>query len=283
MLIELVLRPESKKAHVKFLINEVWKDKHLDISASNITVEQLIDKKAEKLIEICLKLGMPLTKKDMTVAIRELPIREQEVFEQLTLNFEHSQADLDFLCKQAISSRKIPFIVMLIQLGASLPSATIYAATIKDTLMTVLEGKDFLAARALIEKFTKAITNCFDLISLMDSNIIMCPELIKMLIEKGLNPNYNRGRKTPVSVVMSNQYLDWPKRIGIVCLLLKCGEDCYHLSLTNTSATPPLYVATEKALETGNLYGSVCHDYNNLIIPQRKVTISPSPNSASTS
>lgn len=253
MLIELVLRPESKKAHVKFLINEAWKDKCLDISASNITVEQLIDKKAEKFIEICLKHGMPLTKKDMTVAIRELPIKEQEVFEQLTLNFEHySQADLNFLCKEAISSRKIPFIITLIQLGASLPSATIYTATIQDTLKIVLERKDFLAARALIEKFTKAITKHFDLVSLMDSNITLCPELIKLLIEKGLNPNYySRGRKTPISVVMSNQHLDWPKRIGIVCLLLKCGEDCYHLSLTNASATTPLYVATEKALETG--------------------------------
>ena len=256
MLIELVLRPESKEAHIKFLINEAWKDKCLDISASNITVEQLIDKKAEKFIEICLKLGMPLTKKDMTVAIRELPIREQEVFKQLTLNFEHTQADLNFLCKEAISSRKIPFIAMLIQLGASLPSATIYTATIQDTLMIVLERKDFLAARALIQKFTKDIAKHFDLVSLMDSNIIMCPELIKLLIEKGLNPN-SWGRKTPISVVMSNQYLDWPKRIEIVCLLLKSGEDCYHLSLTNTSATTPLYVATEKALETGKYYKEV--------------------------
>jgi hypothetical protein len=253
MLTELVLRPESKKAHVKFLINEAWKDKCLDISTSNITIEQLIDQKAEKFIEICLKLGMPLTTKDMAVAIRELHVNEQEVFKQLTLNLiKHSREDLNFLCKEAISYRKIPFIIMLIQLGASLPSARIYTDTIQDTLRTVLEQKDFLAARALIEKFTKAIAKYFDLVSLMDSNIIMCPELIKLLIEKGLNPN-RWGRKTPISVVMSNQHLDWPKRIGIVCLLLNSGEDCYHLSLTSTSATTPLYVATEKALETGKL------------------------------
>ncbi len=252
MLVELVFRPESKKAHVKFFINEAWKDKCLDISASNITVEQLIDQKAEGFIEICLKLGMLLTMKDMAVAIRELPIKEQEVFKQLTLNLEHSQEDLDFLCKEAISSRKIPFIIMLTQLGASLPSARIkfYTATIQETLKTVLEQKDFLAARALIEKFTRAIADYFDLVSLMDSNIIMCPELIELLIEKGVNPN-SWERKTPISVVMNNHHLDWPKRIEIVCLLLKNGEHCSHLSLTSTSAITPLYVATEKALETG--------------------------------
>jgi hypothetical protein len=249
MLVELVFRPESKKAYVKFFINEAWKDKCLDISASNITVEQLIDQKAERFIEICLKLGMLLTTKDMAVAICELPINEQEVFKQLTLN-QQSQEDLDFLCKEALSSRKIPYIIMLIQLGASLPSARIYTATIRDTLKTVLEQKDFLAARALIEQFTKAIANYFDLVSLMDSNIIMCPELIELLIEKGVNPN-SWGRKTPISVVMSNQHLDWSKRIGIVCLLLKKGEHCSHLSLTSISATTPLYVATEKSLETG--------------------------------
>ena len=193
---------------------------------------------------------MPLTKNDIAVAVRELPIKEKEVFKHLTLNLEHSQQELDSLCKEAISFRKIPFIITLIQLGASLPSTRIDIATIKDTLKTVLEQQDFHAARALIEKFTEAIAKHFDLISLMDSNIIKCPELIKLLIEKGLNPN-SRGRKTPIAVVMSNQHLEWPKRIGIVCLLLKSGEDCYHLSLTSTFATTPLHVATEKALETG--------------------------------
>ena len=249
MLIELIFRPESKKSHVEFLVNKVWKDKNLDISASKISVKQLIDRTAERFIETCLKLGMPLTRKDVEVAIHKLPIREQEIIKHLTLKF---QENLDSLCREAICSRKIPFIITLIRLGASLPSTSLrlYIDTIKDTLTTVLKQNDFQAARALIEKFTEAVTEHFDLVSLMDSNIIKCPELIELLIEKGLNPNI-RGRKTPISVVMSNQRLEWQKRIGIVCLLLKSGEHCYHLSLTSTSVTTPLYVATEKALETG--------------------------------
>ena len=252
MLIELIFRPESKRSHVEFLLNKVWKDKNLSISASKISVKQLINQKAERFIETCLKLGMRLTRKDVEVAIHELPIREQEIIKHLTLKFEHCQEDLDSLCREAIYSRKIPFIITLIQLGASLPSTNLrdYIDTIKDTLKTVLKQNDFQAARALIEKFTEAITEHFDLVSLMDSSIIKCPELIELLIEKGLNPNI-RGRKTPISVVMSNQRLEWRKRIGIVCLLLKSGEHCYHLSLTSTSITTPLYVATEKALETG--------------------------------
>ena len=255
MLIEMLFRPESKTEHLEFLIGEVWKDKHLDISASKISIKQLIDKKSERFIETCLKLGMPLTKEDIAVAIRKLPTMEQHVqlFKRLTLKLEYSQEDLDFLCKEAISVRKIPFIITIIQLGASLPSTGIYVTTIKDTLKTVLEQNYFYGARALIGKFTEAIAKCFDLVSLMDSNIVKYPELIKLLIEKGLNPNSRtRGRKTSIGVVMSNQHLEWPRRIGIVCLLLKNGEDCYHLSLTSESATTPLHVATEKALEAGN-------------------------------
>lgn len=262
MLIELIFRPESKKSHVEFLVNKVWKDKNLDISASKISVKQLIDRKAERFIETCLKLGMPLTRKDVEVAIHKLPIREQEIIKHLTLKF---QENLDALCREAICSRKIPFIITLIQLGASLPSTSlrVYIDTIKDTLTTVLKQNDFQAARVLIEKFTEAVTEHFDLVSLMDSNIIKCPELIELLIEKGLNPNV-RSRKTPISVVMSNQRLEWTKRIGIVCLLLKSGEHCYHLSLTSTSITTPLYVATEKALETGKNKTYYGH-HNNIV------------------
>ena len=255
MLIEILARSESKKVHLEFLIGEVWKDKSLDISASKVSVKQLIGQKSirdERFIETCLKLGMPLTTEDIAVAIRELPTKEQQLFEHLTLKLEYNQEDLDSLCKEAISAGKIPFAITFIQLGASLPSDKMYVAAIKDILKTVLEQNNFDGARALIEKFTEAITKHFDLVSLMESNIVKCPELIELLLEKGINPN-GRGKKTPIDVVMSNQHLEWPKRIGIVCLLLKNGEDCCHLSLSSESATTPLYVATEKALETGNI------------------------------
>lgn len=254
MLIEILARSESKKKHLEFLISKVWKDKSLDISASKVSMKQLIGQKSirdESLIEICLKLGMPLTTEDIAVAIRELPTKDQQLFKLLTLKLKYSQKDLDSLCKEAISAGKIPFVITFIQLGASLPSAKNYVAAIKDTLQTVLEQEDFDGARALIGKFTEGITKHLDLVSLMESNIVKCPELIKLLLERGINPN-GRGKKTPIGVVMSNHHLEWPKRIGLVCLLLKNGEECRHLSLLSETATTPLYVATEKALETGN-------------------------------
>lgn len=255
MLTEILVRSDSKKVHLEFLISEVWKDKSLDISASKVSMKHLIGQKSirdERFIETFLKLGMPLTKEDIAVAIHEFPAEQQELFKHLTLKLEYSQEDLDSLCKEAISVGKIPFIITLIQFGASLPSTEAHVATIKDTLRTILEQKDFDGARVLIEKFTEAITKHLDLVLLMESNIIQCPELIKLLLEKGLNPNGGR-KKTPIAVVMSTEHLEWPKRIEIVCLLLKNGEDCRHLSVSSKSATQtPLYMATEKALEKGN-------------------------------
>ena len=266
MLIEILARSESEKVHLEFLIGEVWKDKNLDISASKVSMKHLVGQKSirdERFIETCLKLGMPLKKEDIAVAICEFPTEQLELFKHLTLKLvnDYSQEDLDSLCKEAISVGKIPFIITFIQLGASLPSTNLktHVTTIKDTLKTVLEQKDFDGTRALIEKFTEVITKHLDLVSLMESNIVQCPEMIKLLLEKGLNPN-GSGKKTPIAVVMSIEHLEWPKRIEIVCLLLENGEDCHHLSQSGKSAATPLYVATERALEEGNKINKCSHN-----------------------
>ena len=255
MLTEILARPESKRIHLEFLIGEVWKDKNLDISASKVSIRQLIVQKSirnDGLIKTCLKFGLPLMKDDIVVAIHEFPIEQQQLIKQLALKLEHSKEDLDSLCEVAVSTRKAPFVITFVQLGASLPSTKVHQDTIEDTLKTFLQQKDYDGARALIEKFTKTIAENFDLASLMDSNIVKFPALIEMLIDKGLNPN-GRGRKTPIGVVMSNQHLERSKRIEIMCVLLKSGEDCRHLCLTSKLSATPLHVATEKALETGNL------------------------------
>ena len=89
-----------------------------------------------------------------------------------------------------------------------------------------------------------------DLATLMESNIVNCPELIRVLVETGLSPN-GRGRKTPISVVMGLPATSWSKKITLLCLLLDIGEDCNHLSHTGKSSTTPLHVATEVALQSG--------------------------------
>ena len=255
MLIEILGTSESRKVHLEFLINEVWKDKSLDISASKVSMKQLIGQKSitdERLIKTCLKLGMPLTKEDIVVAIREFSAKQQELFKHLTSKLEYNQEDLDYLCKEAVSIDKIPFIITFVQCGASLPNTKEYIPIIKCTLMTVLEQKDFEGARSMIEKFTESITKHLDLASLMDgpeSNVVKCPELIKLLLEKGVDPNYS-GKKTPISVVMNTECVEWSTKIDIVCLLLKNGENCGHLSISSESAAP-LYVVTLKALEIG--------------------------------
>lgn len=264
MFIEILARPDSRKLHLDFLISEVWKDKSIDISASKVSMKHLIGQKSirdERFIETCLKLGMPLTKEDIAVAIREFPTEQQELFKHLTSKLKYSQEDLDFLCKEAIIVGKKPFIITFIRLGAALPNTNLkaYVATIKETLKSI---KDFDGAKALIERFTEDITKHLDLVSLMESDVVKCPELIKLLLEKGVNLNSGRN-KTPIAVVMSTEHLQWPKRIEIACLLLKNGEDCRHLSLSSKPAATPLYVATEKALEGGNddyitLYSSQC-------------------------
>ena len=256
MLIEILTRPESNQVHLEFLIGEVWNNKELDVSASKVSFQQLIAQKSIRdisLLKTFLKLGLPLLKDDIvvTVAVNELPIEQLQVFKDLVFKLEYSQEYLDYLCEVAVSAKKAPFVVVFVQLGASLPS--VHGDLITNLLITVLKRKDYDGAKALIEKFTEAISDDIDLAFLMDSNIVNRPELIKMLIRTGLNPN-GSGRRTPIAVVMSKQHLTMSKKIELISLLLESGEDCSHLHQTSKSFSTPLHVATELALQSGKFH-----------------------------
>ena len=118
--------------------------------------------------------------------------------------------------------------------------------------MQALRAEDYAEALALAKKFTQALATMdkLDLASLMDSNIINCPETIKVLIDAGLSPN-GRGRRTPIAVVMGKGDLTLSKKIELMCLLLENGEDCSHLCHASKSSTTSLHVATELALQSG--------------------------------
>ena len=111
---------------------------------------------------------------------------------------------------------------------------------------------DYHGARALVGKFTKAIVDTIDPSSLIKLNIVNYPELIKMMIDTGLNPN-GQGRKTPIAVVLGMQYLMMSKKIELLHLLVENGEECSHLCHVGKSSTTPLHVATELALQSGKV------------------------------
>ena len=247
VLVEILSRKECKQAHLEFLVSKMWNEKEIDVS--KVTLRQLIvDREItnESLLQRFLELGLPLTKEDVKVAITRLKTSQSHLFRFIVAKCNTD--DLDELCQAAVSANRMTFVLYLVERGAKLPSHG------SDLLMHALRAEDYDGALALAGKFTKATTDKLDLAALMDSNIVNCPELIKVLVSIGLSPN-GRGKRTPIAVVMGKA-ISITKKIDMICLLLEVGEECSHLSHTGKSTTTPLHVATELALQSGTL--TVC-------------------------
>ena len=242
VLVEILSRKECKQAHLEFLVSKMWNEK--EINVSKVTLKQLIvDREitSESLLQRFLELGLPLTKEDIKMAITSLRPTQMHLFRYIVAKC--NPADLDELCQAAVSSNRMTFVLYLVERGAKLPSHG------SELLIHALKTEDYDGALALAKKFTKATMDKLNLATLMDSNIVNCPELIKVLVDRGLSPN-GKGRKTPISVVMAKA-ISATKKIDMICLLLEIGEDCNHLSNTGKSTTTPLHVATELGLQSG--------------------------------
>ena len=252
VLLEILTRPECKEAHLEFLMNKMWiqntKWKGKEVDVSKVTFKQLVidrDITSSSILQRFLELGMPLSKEDIKLAIKSLRPKQVHLFKFIAA--KANPDDLDELCQAAISASRMTFVLNLVEKGAKLPSHG------SELLFKALKTEDYDGALALARKFTKATMDKLDLASLMDTNIIYCPELVKVLVETGLSPN-GRGRKTPIAVVSGKVALSLAKKIELMCLLVDVGEDCSHLSHLGKSSATPLHVATELALQSGKLY-----------------------------
>ena len=242
VLVEILSRKECKEAHLEFLISEMWNEKVINVS--KVTLKQLIVEReitSECLLQRFLELGLPLTKEDIKMAIKRLKPSQVHLFKYIVAKC--NPADLDELCQAAVRANRMTFVLSLVDRGATLPSHG------SDLLLQALSAEDYDGALALAGKFTKATMDKLDLATLMESNIVNCPELIKVLVDAGLSPN-GSGRKTPIAAVMAKA-ISVTKKIDMICLLLEVGEDCGHLCQIGKSTTTPLHVATELALQSG--------------------------------
>ena len=246
MLMEIMSKPECKPVHLEFLVNNVWNN--VKISASTVTLENLILDKcitSPSLLQWFLDHGLSLSKEDVKLAIGRLTAKQVHLFKLIVAKCKHT--DLDELCKVAVCSNNYctTFVLNLVEQGANLPCHS------SELLLQALKVEDYDGALALINMFrVKDTMGSLNLASLMDSNIIKCPELIKTLIKNGVDPNIKKGGKTPIAIIMSKNIVS-SRMIDVLCLLVDSGEDCNHLCQTSKTNTTPLHVATELALKSG--------------------------------
>ena len=245
MLMETMSMPECKQIHLEFLVNEVWNN--VEVSVSAVTLKNLIMEKAitsASLLQWFLDRGLHMSKEDVIMAMTTLTAEQIDLFKLIVAKCKHT--DLDELCAVAVNIKRTMFVLNLVEQGASLPCPS------SKLLLQALKAKDYNGAMALVKLFkTKGTIDTLNLASLMNnsSEIIKSPDLIKALIKIGVDPN-EKGGKTPIAIVMGKN-LTPSKTIDIVCLLMDNGEDCSHLCQTSKTRTTPLHVATELALKSG--------------------------------
>ena len=243
MLMETMSTPECKEVHLEFFVNRVWNN--VEISVSKVTLQNLIIDKAitsTTLLRWFLDRGLSLSKEDVKIAMTTLMAEQLDLFKLIVAKCRHT--DLDELCIMAACVNCTTFVINLVEQGASLPCPS------SELLLQALKVEDYDGALALVKIFkTKGTIGTLNLASLMNSNIIKYPDLIKLLITSGVALN-EKGGKTPIAVIMGRN-LTSSKTIDMLCLLVDNGEDCNHLCQTSKTNTTPLHVATELALKSG--------------------------------
>ena len=246
------------QTHLQFLLNEMWDKRKINVSQVKLS-QLIVDKSVTdpRLFTRFLELGMPLTKDEVKKVIHLLKPEQQPLFKFIVPKCK--QEDLDDLCHEAISAKKMSLVLSLVERGAKLPGHG------PELLSQALKTEDYDGAIALVKKFTKATLNKLDLGVLINSNLVRCPQLIEMLIDAGVSPNGNAKVK-PLVVVMTLPFLSDMTKIDVACLLIKKGADSYALcAISKNSVTSALHVATEVALKSGvyvYMYVFVIHTYS---------------------
>ena len=249
VLLELASRPDCKPQHLQYLVCTLWSLRQFD--ASKVSLKRLftvIGATELPLIQRLIELEMPVTKADISAAIKVLSTDQPE--QQYLFKYIVSKCpckDLDILCLEAYHARKIHFVFSFVELGAKPPGLSV------ELLEQALKSEDFIVAMDLIRAMPKESVEKIDLSDLMDTNLVRSMKLIQVLIDAGVNPN-GIGRKSPIVTILSREYLPTAKQCEVISVLLMKGADCNHLCRTKKGTTSPLHVATEISLQAGTVY-----------------------------
>ncbi len=194
---------------------------------------------------VSLHAGMKVKQADIMTAIDVL--KHENRIELLTFKYiasKSSKENLDKLCLKAFGAKKMSFVFAFIELGSCVPGGGL------DLLEHALENNDLVTGMEIVQGMSAKKVAAVDLGEIVETKVRQYPKIVKLLIDRGANPN-GCGRKSPITVVMSMDYLPLNKRCELACILLMKGADCNHLCRVKKGTTTPLHVATETAFLAG--------------------------------
>ena len=194
---------------------------------------------------LSLSVGMKVKQADILTAIDVL--KHDNPVELLMFKYiasKSSKEHLDKLCMKAFSAKKFSFVFAFIELGSCVPGSG------TELLEHALKKDDLVAGMEIVQAMPQKKIASIDLAEMIETKVGQYPKLIKLLIDRGSNPN-GCGRKSPITVVMSMESLPLVKRCELASVLLLKGADCNNLCRSKKGTTTPLHVATETAFLAG--------------------------------
>lgn len=246
----LLPKLNCKTPLLAFLMVQAWETKKID--CSSISLKMLLTEKkitSSDLLLRFIEFGAIVGREDLSSAIQNLPPDDIVVFKLIVSKC--SGFDKNRLCREAANANKILFVLHLVELGANLPEEG------TKLFLTSLKGKEFDGAKVLIQTLSKEMVESLDLATLLESTyLILNVELIEVLITNGVCIT---GKKSPIAVVMSQNFGSLSKKIDVLCLLIEHGVDCKQLCQTCSKSTTPLHVATDLALQSGKYLCTCVH------------------------
>ena len=232
------------------------------------------------LLKALFDCGTTVKKGDLLTAVMKLNKDQYMSFQTLVSHYhmqdEHptiSPLDLNTLCDAAIISKKLSFLPALIQ-GGGQPSASDILNTadmdhLEPELVYYMAQHSNPVERSLLVcqelgaglvEMAKGTLRCGpispDHINLGDyiaiPNIIRDLDLIRQLLEAGVNPNGLQNREPPLKFLLSSK-LPCDQKVQVACALLNGGANVNDLNTAHDDNGGVVHTATKLAIETGQL------------------------------
>ena len=243
-----------------------------------LSLSSLIPYINNNLLKALFDCGTTVKMEDLLMAVTKLNKDQYMCFQTLISHYQTeddqptiSPLDLNTLCDAAIISKQLSFLPALIQVGGQPSTTDILNATVMDHLEPELVyymaqhsdpvERSLLICQALgagLVEMAKGTLRCGpispDHINLGDyivtPSIIRDLDLIRQLLEAGVNPNGLQNREPPLKFLLSSK-LPCDQKVQVACALLEGGANVNDLSNVYDDTGGVVHTATKLALETG--------------------------------
>ena len=257
LLLSLLKHEKTKEPHMKVLLEiPIHRASPPLFDGSRVSVSMLIKKKIthSKILNSLFDCGMSVGEGDLRLAVETLAGENGTATLEILCSQVQGDVPLDRVCRVAMKSKKVRFVLCLVRKHCSLPCSS------QEVLALALEKNLAEVAESLLPFCTLPEVDLGQLMSTC-GGLVNHVQLVVKMIDGGVNPG-GLGTNAPMAEVL--KMTNVAKKVDLVCVLLRKGCHCDQLCAASECPTTPVHVAVSLGVEAGKSYAPTSESCANL-------------------